>query len=149
MSKRYQGTLDGFRPRANPQPESPPSSTDYMLMLKGLITSAKADISAVIDPKHLTSMDIEWAIATTTDRETIGDFDPTILNHVTTFCTDVGRFYADLQASALESGNNDVFVDFGRKSAVANLLQNVFLSLFLRTDADARAALLPPELRRG
>lgn len=145
MSERYQGTLEGFRPSANPQPESPPSSTDYMLMLKGLVTAAQADISSVIDPRHLTTEQVTLTQQTLADKITIDELTPFDFGFFAAFCTDAGRFYANLQADALKSGDKDSFVACSHKMEIAKVLQDKLLAIGLNHSAAARYATLECE----
>ena len=118
-------------------------------MLKGLIASVQADISAVIDPKHLTADSIQRAKQSlgakkSTDELAVFDF-----GYFAKFCSEAGQFYADLQATALESEDTDAFVNFGHKTEIAKTLQDTLLAEGLKLAAAARAASIAPELRRG
>ena len=145
MSQRYQGTLEGFRPSANPKPENPPSSTDYMLMLKGLVTAAQADISSVINPQHLTAEQVVYAQQTLANKNTLDELTPFDFGFVATFCTDAGRFYADLQADALQSDDTGLFITYGRQMETAKVLQDKLFAISLSNAAMVRFATLEYE----
>lgn len=145
MSERYQGTLEGFRPSANPQPESPPSSTDYMLMLKGLVTAAQADISSVINPQYLNEGHITLTLQALHDKTSIDELIDFDFGVVATFCTDAGRFYADLQADALQNNDTESFVASGHRMETAKILQDKMLAIGLSNTAAARYATLECE----
>ncbi len=147
MSERYQAALQGFRPNANPQPQSPPSDTDYMLMLRGLITAVQADLSSVVDPQHLDAQQVDLALKTMEGKTSMNELTPVEYGFAAMFCTEAGKFYADLQANALQTNDTNQFVTFGRQMEIARILQDTLLARGLTVAAAERAQALTPERR--